>query len=67
MAGEVDMVRFGEDSAYAAQMLDWAKQSNSQTLRMCGRIAGAYWQAPHCGKRTERLSQCRLRDANGIA
>lgn len=45
MAGHgwhVDMTRFGEDTAYAARMLDWAKQSNSQALRTCADALQGY-------------------------
>jgi len=49
MAGHgwhVDMVRFGEDTAYAAQMLDWAKHSNSQALRMCANVLQGHVGTP---------------------
>ncbi len=41
MAGHgwhVDMVRFGKDTNYTDQMLDWAKNSKSQALRTCADV-----------------------------
>lgn len=38
MAGhgwDIDMARLGDDPAYAAGLLDWAKRSDSSALREC--------------------------------